>query len=132
MIEITKLHTLNDTHLKKRAAASKFKSFVIRQTQWKLSWDCMIEPQAGHSSHSNHCPSEVGEGVWGKIAIPATLYNLPRPETTPTSSSSNRCTKVTCVFLLNTYCILCMDGETLEGLDLKLKHCTIEGDIEEY
>ena len=35
----------------------------------------MIELEAGHSNHSFYCPSQVGEGGWGKIAIQAALYN---------------------------------------------------------
>ena len=61
------------------------------------SWNCMIELEAGHSNHSFYCPSQVGEGRWGKIAIQAALYNLPRPpphHLLQWSISRKRCTKV--------------------------------------
>ena len=44
----------------------------------------MIEPEPGHSSHSFHCPSQVG--VWGQIAI-RWLYTI-CPDHPPHTSPS--------------------------------------------
>ena len=59
-----------------------------------VSWNCMIEPEPGHSSHSFHCPSQVG--VWGQIAI-RWLYTIcpdHPPHTSPSLKKQPRQTKI--------------------------------------
>ena len=51
-----------------------------------VSWNCMIEPEPGHSSHSFHCPSQTC-GCVGADSYTLALYNLPGPPPTYKSIS---------------------------------------------
>ena len=72
--------------LQEKNRSEQINSLVVKETEWKL-WvgTAWLNPRQDIPTIPPIVPHKWARACRGKIAIPATLYNLPRPP--PTSSS---------------------------------------------